>query len=296
MKLKNILFSAVLFFVIFLSVQNSYALQQGWQFELKRLSLNLTSTEVQNAEIYKINGVSNARLTSDSQTLVQGVFNFAADLFTRKSFWSNTVFAEYGKTYIRAPGKEEVINENADKILITTDYTYRLWNINSFLGGFEAGPFINAGYETEFNAQDDSSLKRIIRAMTGAKLFEGKYLKSLYLAAVEEADYTYNPESAKFAVEAGIKVEQPLREGLKILYAGYYRNYISESKERISDLKYETEIDIRLDVMLYKNLSLAPFINYYAAEAKHFSARGENLYTGISLSYSAFFKKAKETE
>ncbi|MFA7074733.1 MAG: hypothetical protein WC234_06075 [Endomicrobiaceae bacterium] len=296
MKLKNILFSAVLFFVIFLSVQNSYALQQGWQFELKRLSLNLTSTEVQNAEIYKINGVSNARLTSDSQTLVQGVFNFAADLFTRKSFWSNTVFAEYGKTYIRAPGKEEVINENADKILITTDYTYRLWNINSFLGGFEAGPFINAGYETEFNAQDDSSLKRIIRAMTGAKLFEGKYLKSLYLAAVGEADYTYNPESAKFAAEAGIKVEQPLREGLKILYAGYYRNYISESKERISDLKYETEIDIRLDVMLYKNLSLAPFINYYAAEAKHFSARGENLYTGISLSYSVFFKKAKETE
>lgn len=296
MKLKKILLPGVLFFTLFLPAQNLYALQQGWQFELKRLSLNITSTEVQNAEIYKINGVSNARLTSDSQTLIQGLFNFSADLFAKKSFWSNTVFAEYGKTYIRAPGKEEVINENADKILITTDYTYRLWNIQNFLGGFEAGPFINAGYETEFNAQDDSALKKIIRGMAGAKLFEGKYLKRLYAAAVGEADYTYNPESTKFAVETGIKAEQPLREGLKVLYSGYYRNYISESKERISDLKYEMEIDIRLDVMLYKNLSFAPFINYYAAEAKHFSAKGENLYTGISLSYSTFFKKAKDVE
>lgn len=296
MKLKTILLAALLFFALALPAENSYALQQGWQLELKRLSLNLTSTEVQNAQVYKENGVSNARLTSDSQTLIQGTFDFSADLFTKKSFWSNTVFAEYGKTYIRAPEKEEVINENADKILITTDYTYRLWNIQNFLGGFEAGPFINAGYETEFNAQDNSPVKRIIRGMTGAKLFEGKYLKSLYLAAVGEADYTYSPESTKFAMETGIKAEQPLREGLKILYSGHYRNYISESENRISDLKYELELDVRLDVMLYKNLSLAPFINYYAAEAKHFSARGENLYTGISLSYSTFFKKAKDAE
>src|SRR5574344_1059144 len=87
-----------------------------------------------------------------------------------------------------------------------------------------------------------------------------------------------------------------INKGLTILYSGHYRNYISESENRISDLKYELELDVRLDVMLYKNLSLAPFINYYAAEAKHFSARGENLYTGISLSYSTFFKKAKDAE
>ncbi len=56
------------------------------------------------------------------------------------------------------------------------------------------------------------------------------------------------------------------------------------------------EFDVRLDVMLYKNLSLAPFVNYYCAEAKYFSGIGENLYTGISLTYSTFFKKADETE
>jgi hypothetical protein len=285
-----------LFIVLLFASQNLYALKDGWQLELKKIALNVTSTEVQNAETYKAAGVSNARLTSDSQTLMQGTFNFAADYFAPKSFWSNTLLMEYGKTYLRPVGKDEITNENVDKILITTDYTYRLWNIKDFLGGFEAGPFVNIGYETEFTPQDNTPLKKIIRGMAGAKLFEGKYLKSLYAAGVGEADYTYEPESTKFALEAGFKLENPIREGLKVVSFGYYRNYLSESTERITDLQYELELDVRLDVMLYKNLSLAPFINYYAAEAKHFSGRGENLYTGLSLTYSTFFKKAKEIE
>jgi len=285
-----------LFIGLLFTAQNLYALKDGWQLELKKIALNVTSTEVQNAETYKAAGVSNARLTSDSQTLMQGTFNFAADYFAPKSFWSNTLLMEYGKTYLRPVGKDEITNENADKILITTDYTYRLWNIKDFLGGFEAGPFVNIGYETEFTPQDNIPLKKIIRGMAGAKLFEGKYLKSLYAAGVGEADYTYEPESTKFALEAGFKLENPIREGLKVVSFGYYRNYLSESTERITDLQYELELDVRLDVMLYKNLSLAPFINYYAAEAKHFSGRGENLYTGLSLTYSTFFKKAKEIE
>jgi hypothetical protein len=285
-----------LFIGLLFTAQNLYALKDGWQLELKKIALNVTSTEVQNAETYKAAGVSNARLTSDSQTLMQGTFNFAADYFAPKSFWSNTLLMEYGKTYLRPVGKDEITNENVDKILITTDYTYRLWNIKDFLGGFEAGPFVNIGYETEFTPQDNTPLKKIIRGMAGAKLFEGKYLKSLYAAGVGEADYTYEPESTKFALEAGFKLENPIREGLKVVSFGYYRNYLSESTERITDLQYELELDVRLDVMLYKNLSLAPFINYYAAEAKHFSGRGENLYTGLSLTYSTFFKKAKEIE
>jgi len=270
--------------------------KSGWQLELKKLALNLTSTEVKNAQIYKNQSVPNARLTSDSQTLIQATLNFAADFYAPKTFWSNTLLAEYGKTYLRPVGKDELINENADKILITTDYTYRLWDIENFFGGFEAGPFLSLGYETEFDAQENSEIKKIIRGMLGLKLFEGKYIKSLYAAAVGEADYTYEPESTKFAAEAGFKVEQPLREGLKVMYYGYYRNYLGESVEKITDLQYEMEFDVRLDVMLYKNLSLAPFVNYYCAEAKHFSGIGENFYTGISLTYSTFFKKADETE
>ncbi|MDD3053613.1 MAG: hypothetical protein WCS83_04295 [Endomicrobiia bacterium] len=283
-------------FLFFSQISYSEGVKEGWQLELKKIALNFTTTEVTNAETYKNQDVSNARLTSDSQTLIQGIFNFAADLYAPKSFWSNTLLMEYGKTYIRPVGKDEITNENADKILLTTDYTRRLWNIKNFLGGFEAGPFVNIGYETEFDAQENSSIKKIIRSMLGAKLFEGKYLKNLYIAGVGEVDYTYEPESTKFAWEAGFKAENPIREGLKVVYFGYYRDYISESKERSTDLDYELELDVRLDVMLYKNLSLAPFINYYTAQAKHFSGIGENLYAGISLSYSTFFKKAIEVE
>ena len=272
--------------------------KMGWELELKQLALNLTSTEVHNSTPYKENGVSNARLTADSQTFIQGKLDFAANQFSSKLFWSNTLFMEYGKTYVRPVDEEEVITENSDKILIATDLTYRLWKIDNFLGGFEAGPFVNVGYETEFDAQENSELKKVVRGKAGAKLFEGKYLKQLYAAYVFEADYTPKPgpEVTRDAFEAGFRVETDIREGVKFVCWSYYRKYLSESRETITDLDYEAEAEARLDIKLWNNLAVAPFVNYYCASAKHFNSVGENWYTGVALSYSTFFKKAATVE
>ena len=68
---------------------------------------------------------------------------------------------------------------------------------------------------------------------------------------------------------------------------------MSESETRQTDLDYEFTADARLEVELYKNLYLAPFISYYTAQAKYFGTRGENIYVGVSLSFSHIFKEAK---
>ena len=265
--------------------------KKGWQVELKKIAFDFTSTEVKNAKEY--NGFSDARLSADSQTAVRGALDFISDYHAEHYLWTNELTADYGRTKIRPVEGQTLTNENADKILLTTGYTQRLWKVQDVLGGFEAGPFFNLGYETEFTKPDNSPRKKILRGTAGVKLFEGRYIKSLFAAVVGERDFTYNPGASKLAWEAGFKIEQPVREGVTAKYSVLFRDYLSSSEKRDTDLDYEFSADARLEVSLYKNLYLAPFVSYYTAQAKYFGPRGENVYIGVSLSFSHLFSKAK---
>lgn len=265
--------------------------KKGWQVELKKIAFDFTSTEVKNAKEY--NGFSDARLSADSQTAVRGALDFISDYHAEHYLWTNELTADYGRTKIRPVEGQTLTNENADKILLTTGYTQRLWKVQDVLGGFEAGPFFNFGYETEFTKPDNSPRKKILRGTAGVKLFEGRYIKSLFAAVVGERDFTYNPGASKLAWEAGFKIEQPVREGVTAKYSVLFRDYLSSSEKRDTDLDYEFSADARLEVSLYKNLYLAPFVSYYTAQAKYFGPRGENVYIGVSLSFSHLFSEAK---
>lgn len=268
--------------------------KQGWQVELKKLAFDFTSTEVHNAEDYQ--DFSNARLSSDSQTAMRGRFDGVVEYHSRYYLWTNELLMDYGRTRIRPVEGETLTNENADNILFTTGYTQRLWKIEHLLGGFEIGPFFNLGYETEFTQPDNSPRKKILRGTGGVKLFEGTYVKNLFAAVVGERDYTYHPAATKLAWETGIKLEHPVRDGVKAQYSALFRQYLSSSDDRSTDLDYEFAADARLDVELFKNLCIAPFISYYTAQAKYFGPRGENIYVGVSLSFSHIFKAAKEIQ
>lgn len=289
---KKILISLILALMCFANVY-AQDKKMGWQLDLKKVALNLSSTDVKNSTTYK--DFPNTRLTSDSQTLVQGTFNMSGDYFGDKFVWANTILAEYGKNTIKPAEGERTVNESVDHIIISTDYTLRLWHIKNFMGGFEAGPFISLAYQTEFNAQADSPLKKVVRGSLGAKLFEGKFLKSLYAAGFMEGDFTYPQEAAKYGWETGFKVEVPVRDGVKAQFSGLFRNYLSESVKQQTDIDYEAELDARLDVMLFNNFSLAPFINYYTAQGKYVGPRGQNLYIGISFGFSKILIPAKNS-
>lgn len=263
----------------------------GWQVELSKLAVDITSTEVKHAQDYQ--GFSDARLTSDSQTSVRGAWNSIADYHATHFVWTNQLLMDYGRTKIRPVDGENLTNENADRILFQTGYTQRLWKVEDFLGGFEMGPFADIGYETEFTKPKDAPRKRVLRGMAGVKLFDGKYLKSLYAAIVGERDFTYEPYASKLAWETGFKLELPVREGVTFKWNTLYRDYLDTSKKHYTDLDWEFETDARLDVALYKNLYVAPFISYYTAKGKYVKARGENVYIGVSFSFSHIFSEAK---
>ena len=77
---KVFLVAAVLFVAVAAFAQDG---KQGWQVELKKLSLDATSTEVKHAREY--DGFSDARLTSDSQTYVRGAWDSIADYHAQQT-------------------------------------------------------------------------------------------------------------------------------------------------------------------------------------------------------------------
>ena len=288
----------IILFAAFISLAiNSFATEntrRGWQLDLQRLALNLTSTNVTHAQDY--NGFADARLTADSQTTIQGALDFKADYFGKFYLWSNGLLAEYGKSTIEQTNGNKVTTETADRIIVDTAYTLRLWNVQNFLGGFEAGPYILAAYETEFNSTGNAPLKKILRGEGGAKLFEGKYLKSLYVAGLFEEDFTYPERVSRYGWTAGFDIQMPIREGVKAMFKAIWRDYLYESVDLQTDLDYSLELDARMEVLVWKNFAVSPFINYFTAQGKHVGPRGQNVYIGVSFSFSKLFKEAKPVE
>ncbi len=288
---KIILFSVCILTLLSVNLQAQNN-KRGWQLDLKRASLDLSSTDVKNAEDYQ--GFPNAKLTADSQHVVKGHLDLTGDYFAEHFIWGNELLMDYGKTTLKPVNGQKVTSENADTILFTSSYTHRLWKVEDVLGGFEAGPYGALSYQTEFNSQPGSRLKKVLRAEAGLKIFEGTYIKKLFVAGFAEDDFTYNPSSEKYGWQAGFEINQPIREGVKAVYSGLFRDYLHITRKQPIDLDYELTLDARLDVAVLKELAIAPFIQYYTAQGRTVAKRGQNLFVGVSFSFSHLFIKAEE--
>ena len=75
-----------------------------------------------------------------------------------------------------------------------------------------------------------------------------------------------------------------------------FRNYLHISRKEATDIDYEAAAAARLDVAVMKELSIAPFVQYYTAQARAFGKRGQNLFIGVSFSFSHTFVKADEVK
>lgn len=286
LMLKKLIFlSACLLFTSLTYSQE--APKSSWHLELRDLSLQLTNTDVNNAQYYQ--GYSNPRLTADSQTLIQGNFDLVSKYDREKMLWANNLLMQYGKATIKPVDGEKITNTSVDKILFTTDFTHKMFTVEDFLGGFVAGPFLSAGYETEFTKENDTPRYKVARGKAGLRLFEGKYLKDLYAAAVVEYDFTYPKEVTKYAWEAGFKIEQPVNDKSKAVYTAMIRDFFHFDNPSINNLSYELELDARLNTEIMKDLAIAPFINYYQGKGVNCDKTGSNLYVGVAISYKKLF-------
>ena len=252
----------------------------------RRVALEMSSTEVKNADLYADN--PNSQLSADSKTMIKGVFDFVLEYEQPNWQWNNSLFMEYGRTKLKPVGEADTTNEDADKILLTTDYNCKLWKLD--FQNADAGPFASIAYQTEFTKNNDAPRMKVVRGKTGLKLFNGEYIKELYAAAVGEYDFTYSGDQVrKGAYEIGIRAEKPISDQVKFQLEGYFRNYVSYSKYVATDLKYELSVTGRMNVKIYQKFSLAPYVSYFQGKARSVDKEGSNFLIGLSFAYSDLF-------
>lgn len=249
----------------------------------RRLGLELSSTQVKHSDQYQNSSIS--ALNADSQTVVKGVFDFVMEYGKGDIHWDNSVFAEYAKTKLKPSDGPTDTNETADKILLSTNYTHKMFSPCDA----SVGPFADLAYQTEFTKNNDSPRAKIFRGMLGLKLFDGVVFKDLYAGFVQEYDMTYDPNIYKLGAQIGWRIEKPLREGVQFSADGYYRHFFSYSHYIGEDLKYDFNITGRMDVKITDVLTLGPYLSYRRARSRQASADGSNFMIGLAFGYSDIF-------
>lgn len=256
--------------------------QSSLTANLKRLALEYNQNSVTNKED---DANYPGSFNSDEEEVINGIFDGNIEYKTDNMVWLNSLFMEYGET--KSTEKNVTTkSENADKILLTTDYLHRMWETEEGM----VGPFVSLGYQTEFTtftADDgDDYRTKILRMKAGFKLYDGKHFKDLYIAAVEEADFTYDELNMKTGAEIGYKFEYDIREGLKFVSDGFYRHFFLYDKYERTDYRYEIETNNRIDVAIVNGFSFAPFVDYRIARSRGADKSRSDTTVGIALGYA----------
>ncbi len=254
------------------------------KLSVRRIGLDWTKTQVQNAEEYQDSPV--AALNATSQDYMKGVFDTILEFTENKFKWDNSLFMEYGRTTLKPYNEPATTDENADKILFSSDVSYACWEFS----GLKFGPTVRAGYETQFADREDNPRQNIVRSSAGISLFDHDVIKSLYLTGVHEYDFTYaHQQNSKFGAEIGWRLEYLIREGVKFSADGYYREYFSYSRYITTDLERDFSAVVRFDTNLWGSFTMGPYVQYRLAKARGADHYGSNLILGLSFNYIADF-------
>lgn len=250
------------------------------KLDIRRIGLDLSKTDVRHAAEYQTSPIQ--ALKADDQEFIKGVWDTVLEYKINDLKWDNGLFMEYGKTSLKPYDGDRIVNENADKILLSSDLAWAHWHF----GDLKFGPMARAAYETEFRASEDAPRQKVFRASGGLSLFDHPIIKSLYLVGVYEYDFTYSEHKVnKSAVEAGWRLEYDVREGVKLSTNGYYREYLSYSEYVPTDLERDFSAVARMDTNLWGNFTLGPYVQYRRAKARGADVYGSNFMIGLSFNY-----------
>lgn len=252
---------------------------------IRRIGVDLSKTTVRHSDEYNTSPIS--ALSADSQEFIKGVFDTALEYKHNRFNWDNSLFMEYGRTKIEPYDEETIVNESADKILLTSNLNYACWDFDSF----KLGPMARAAYETEFvPANDTDNRLKVLRGMAGFSIFDSPIIKELYIAGVYEYDFTYGHDQvSKLAAELGWRLEYDIREGVKFSTNGYYREYLDYSKYVGTDLERDLSVIARMDTNLWGDFTFGPYVQYRRAKARDAEHYGSNFIIGLSFNYITKF-------
>lgn len=265
----------------------------GWEIDLNRIALNFAQTSLTNQSSYT--SFSDSNLKGNSQVALQFFFTLNGNYYAPRFVVFNTAYAEYAFTEITYTDKSVATNKTLDKLVFSTDYTQRMWDFDWGFETFEVGPYLRASYQTEFNPTPSVGRRHIVNYMVGSKLFDGRYIKSLYFDFFGEHDFNPATKLNGVGMEIGISLEYKLNTNVKWTYAMNFKKYLFNSLDSKISPDYQFLVETRIDAKLFRSLSIAPLLRYYVLKANNIELPGSNFMVGVSLSFGKIMLPARQT-
>lgn len=260
-----------------------------WRLNIKNLSLyysNFGATGKGNG----FGSVGESRLSTENQNNIRGSAAITSEYYSGPRRIDLTVKADYGKSVYPS-----YTSESVDSLIFEGEERRKWKTYNGKLGTLALGPFVSAGWDTEFTRNKGENLKKILRGKGGLQLFEGNYIKALSAGVTLEQNYTdSSSHNTRIAAETGYRFEFRIPNTALTMYSdGSYRRFARSRNDTSSDLLDRLEINAKLSTSLYKNLSLDIFAKWLYATGKKIPGFGNSLETGFSISYKQLFKLKK---
>ena len=263
--------------------------KNGWDVAMDFVALDFSSTSIANQNDYK--DFPNSRLKGNPQIIAEGAMLFHTNYYAKNFVVFNTIFGEYGRNIIFTPNDEKIDNTTRDRIILSTDYTQKVWNFKKFIGGFDMGPYAQLSYQTQFVKIENRT--QIARFGTGLKIFDGKYLKNLYISLFGEQDFTYTKSIQRLGAGLGMRTQYTFSNNAKLVNQINYKHYFLNNDSAQYNPEFELELDIRVETAIFKHFSVAPFLNLYVLKGQNIDKPASNLMVGVSLSYGQTFVDSK---
>jgi hypothetical protein len=265
-----------------------------WTVNIRDLSVRFSNTKsVRDSDAFQ--NVPNSRITGFDQQSAGFDFQGDLDYRFRGHKWTNTVETAYAETRLEPRDEPVVIDRTDNRVMALTSFTEHMASFPlQWLGG-SVGPSASFQYEGEVKRRSPDAKRRNIYALNpGVEIYDGSVVNSLQLTATLRRDYSVEPPESQYGARMRMvwAVDVPVGHGGYGKLQGEVWNnyYFRRHNDLATDLQLEGDANARLNIALWKDLSLAPFIDCYWFKLKERPLSGYSLQTGVSLSFTRLWK------
>ncbi|MCX5797718.1 MAG: hypothetical protein NTY77_19685 [Elusimicrobia bacterium] len=264
-----------------------------WRIDFRDVSLNLQNTQVVRDDAF--NSVSNPRIQGSNELLIAGEVRTDADYLLRDYKWGNTLELDYARSSLRPRNQPPITNVTANRLSLTTSGTRRLGAIPTPWLARSWGPSLAFNYETQLEATPPLRRRQIFSAYPGVEFYDGAFVRSLRLAANIKRDYSVDPVHTQYGLRTRALLARDFGPGPVKFEGEAWANYFFlTDHDQPQDLRWESDVNFKLRIPIFKHLTIAPFLDFYSFALKTRPLWGYSAMTGVSLGFSRVWKPQYE--
>jgi len=264
-----------------------------WRINFRDVSLNLQDSQVQRSDAF--NSVSNPRIQGSDELLVGATIKTDADYLLDTFKWGNTLELDYARSRLHPRDQPPVTNVTNNRASVTSGGTQRAGVVEIPWLARSWGPSLALNYTGQLEATPPLRRQQVYSLYPGIELYDGSWIRTLRIAANFKRDYSVDPVDTQYGFRARALISRDIGPGPAKLDAEAWANYFFlTAHDQPQDLRWESDVNVKLRIPLSKCLMVAPFVDFYSFALKTQPRWGYSAMTGISIGFSRLWKPQYE--